>query len=110
MRAESREVAHTVVAVTGAIFGIGAATARLLLEAGAKVTVQAGRRERLDALADEFGADDVLVVTGDAQNPDSATELVTRAVEASAGWTASSSTPASECTAASSTAATPSFR
>jgi len=81
MPAESREVTDTVVAVTGASSGIGAATARLLLEAGAKVAVQARRRERLDALADEFGADDVLVVTGDVQNPGSADELVTRAVE-----------------------------
>jgi len=80
MPAESREVTDTVVAVTGASSGIGAATARLLLEAGAKVAVQARRRERLDALADEFGADDVLVVTGDVQNPRSANELVTRAV------------------------------
>jgi NADP-dependent 3-hydroxy acid dehydrogenase YdfG len=81
MPTESRVVSETVVAVTGASSGIGAATARLLLEAGAKVAVQARRRERLDALADEFGADDVLVVTGDVQNPDSATELVMRAVE-----------------------------
>jgi NADP-dependent 3-hydroxy acid dehydrogenase YdfG len=81
MPADSREVSDTVVAVTGASSGIGAAITRLLLEAGAKVAVQARRRERLDALADEFGADDVLVVTGDVQNPDSATELVTRAVE-----------------------------
>jgi 3-oxoacyl-[acyl-carrier protein] reductase len=110
MPAECREVADTVVAVTGASSGIGAATARLLLEAGAKVVVQARRRECLDALADEFGADDVLVMTGDVQNPDGATELVPRAVDASAGWTALSSTPASECTSASSTAATPSFR
>jgi NADP-dependent 3-hydroxy acid dehydrogenase YdfG len=43
--------------------------------------VQAGRRERLDALADEFGAHDVPVVTGDVQNPDSATKLGTRAVK-----------------------------
>src|SRR3954447_22204583 len=81
MPAESREVSATVVAVTGASSGIGAATTRLLLEAGAKVAVQARRRERLDALADEFGADNVLVVTGDVQDPDSATELVSRAVE-----------------------------
>ena len=42
MPAESREVTDTVVAVTGASSGIGAATARLLLEAGAKVAAQAG--------------------------------------------------------------------
>jgi NADP-dependent 3-hydroxy acid dehydrogenase YdfG len=81
MSAEARELSGTVVAVTGASAGIGAATARLLLEAGAKVAVQARRRERLDALVDKFGADNVLVVTGDVQNPDSATELVTQTVD-----------------------------
>ncbi len=105
MPTESRVVSDTVVAMTGASSGIGAATARLLLEAGAK----ARRRERLDALADEFGADDVLVVTGDVQSPDSATELVTPS-NASAGWTASWSTQASACASASSTAAMPSCR
>jgi 3-oxoacyl-[acyl-carrier protein] reductase len=81
MPAELRELTDTVVAVTGASSGIGAATARLLLEAGAKVAVQARRRERLDALAETAGAERVLVVTGDVQDPDSATELVSRAVE-----------------------------
>jgi NADP-dependent 3-hydroxy acid dehydrogenase YdfG len=81
MPTESREVSDTVVAVTGADSGTGAVTAQLLLEAGAKIAVHARHREPLDALADEYGADDVLVVTGDVQNPDSAAELVTRAVE-----------------------------
>src|SRR5664279_2994306 len=81
MPAESRQLANTVVAVTGASSGIGAATARLLLEAGARVTVQARRRERLDAIADKFGGDNLLVVTGDVRDPRSATELVDRAVE-----------------------------
>ena len=76
MPAESRELTDTVVAVTGASSGIGAATAQLLLDAGAKAAIQARRRDRLDALASKFGADNVLVVTGDVQNPDSATELV----------------------------------
>jgi NADP-dependent 3-hydroxy acid dehydrogenase YdfG len=80
MSAEARELSGTVVAVTGASAGIGAATARLLLEAGAKVAVQARRRERLDALVDTFGADNVLIVTGDVQDPASATDLVTQTV------------------------------
>jgi NADP-dependent 3-hydroxy acid dehydrogenase YdfG len=81
MTEESRELSDTVVAVTGASAGIGAATARGLLEAGAKVAVQARHRERLDALSDKYGADNVLVVTGDVQNPESATHLVRGAVE-----------------------------
>jgi NADP-dependent 3-hydroxy acid dehydrogenase YdfG len=76
MPAESRELTDTIVAVTGASSGIGAATARLLLESGAKVALQARRRERLDAFVDKFGADNVLVVTGDVQDPASATDLV----------------------------------
>ena len=104
MPAESRELTDTVVAVTGASSGIGAATAQLLLDAGAKAAIQARRRDRLDALANKYGADNVFVVTRDVQNPDSATELV-RPLTASGGWTASSSTPASACMAASSTAA-----
>jgi NADP-dependent 3-hydroxy acid dehydrogenase YdfG len=80
MSAEARELSDTVIAVTGASAGIGAATARLLLEAGAKVAVQARRRERLEELVDKFDADNVLIVTGDVQNPDSANELVTQTV------------------------------
>ena len=81
MPAESRDLTDTVVAVTGASSGIGAATAQPLLDVGAKAAIQARRRDRLDALASKFGADNVLVVTGDVQNPDSATELVNQAVD-----------------------------
>ena len=81
MPAPTRDITGTVIAITGASSGIGAATARLALEAGAKVAVQARRRERLDALAAEFGEQNVLVVTGDVQDPASATALVSGAVE-----------------------------
>lgn len=81
MPEEARELSDTVVAITGASAGIGAATARALLEAGAKVAVQARRRERLDALVSDYGADNVLVVTGDVQNPESAADLVGQTVE-----------------------------
>jgi NADP-dependent 3-hydroxy acid dehydrogenase YdfG len=43
-----------VVAITGASSGIGAATARLLAERGAKVVVGARRSQRLDQLAGEI--------------------------------------------------------
>ncbi len=46
--------------VTGASAGIGAAIARSLAGAGAKVLLAARRRERLEALASEIGAADVL--------------------------------------------------
>ncbi len=81
MPVSTRDLTDTVVAITGASSGIGAASARQLLEAGAKVVVQARRRERLDALVNEFGADNALVVVGDVQDPASATDLVGQAVE-----------------------------
>ncbi|SHF73872.1 3-oxoacyl-[acyl-carrier protein] reductase [Jatrophihabitans endophyticus] len=76
-----RSIADTVVSVTGASAGIGAASARLLAERGARVAVQARRRERLDELVDELGDDTVLPVPGDVQDPAAATELVAAAVE-----------------------------
>jgi NADP-dependent 3-hydroxy acid dehydrogenase YdfG len=81
MSDESRELTGTVVAVTGASSGIGAATAQLLAEAGAKIAVQARRSERLDMFVDKYGDDNVLVVTGDVRDPRSAADLVGRAVE-----------------------------
>jgi len=80
MPAPTRDITGTVIAITGASSGIGAATARLLLEAGAKVAVQARRRERLEALTQEFGEKNVLVVTGDVQDAASAQDLVDAAV------------------------------
>ena len=81
MPAERRDLTDTVVAITGASSGIGAATARLLLEAGARVAVQARHRERLDELVNAFGTEKVLVVVGDVQEPASASDLADHAVQ-----------------------------
>lgn len=80
MPAESRDLTGTVVAVTGASAGIGAATVRLLVEAGAKVAVQARRVDRLDGLVDELGKENVVAVGGDVQEPDSAERLLDEAI------------------------------
>lgn len=81
MPADTRDLTDTVIAITGASSGIGAATATSLLEAGARVAVQARRRDRLDKLTSAFGAEKVLVVAGDVQEPASASGLVVCAVE-----------------------------
>lgn len=81
MPAERRSLSGTVVAVTGASAGIGAAAARLLGEAGANVVLGARRKERLDALVAEIGADRAVAVELDVRSPEQCHALVGAAVE-----------------------------
>lgn len=81
MPAETRDLTGTVVAITGASAGIGAASARLLVEAGAKVALQARRTERLAQLVDELGAANAIAVPGDVREAASTRRLVSGAVD-----------------------------
>lgn len=74
------ELSGAVVAITGASAGIGAATARALLDEGAKVVIGARRRGRLETLATE-SPDQVASVEMDVRNPADAERLVSAAVE-----------------------------
>jgi NADP-dependent 3-hydroxy acid dehydrogenase YdfG len=56
-------IAGKVIAITGASSGIGAATARLLAERGARVVLGARRVERLDEIAGEIRRDGGQAVT-----------------------------------------------
>lgn len=81
MPAERRDLTDTVVVITGGTSGIGRATARLLVEAGAKVVVGARREERLAELESELGSDHCAVEVTDVTRPDDAERLVATAVE-----------------------------
>jgi NADP-dependent 3-hydroxy acid dehydrogenase YdfG len=67
--AEIRSLADDVIAITGATSGIGAATARQLVEAGARVVLGARHGDRLEAVARELGPDRAVAVVSDTRRP-----------------------------------------
>ncbi|MEU2032708.1 SDR family oxidoreductase [Nocardia amamiensis] len=74
-------VRDTVVAITGAANGIGAATARLLVAKGAKVVLIDIDTTALDALADELGSEAAVALAGDVTHLDAMQEAVDLATE-----------------------------
>jgi NADP-dependent 3-hydroxy acid dehydrogenase YdfG len=78
--AETRDLTGSVVAVTGATAGIGAATVEQLIAAGAKVAASARREQRLAELVERHG-DSVATVIGDVRDPATSRDLVRTAVE-----------------------------
>jgi len=81
MSAETRSLRDTVVAITGATSGIGAATARQLVEAGARVAIGGRRASRLDELVAELGSDNVVGVVCDVREPSDTDQLVAAAID-----------------------------
>jgi 3-oxoacyl-[acyl-carrier protein] reductase len=76
----ARDLTGTVIAITGATAGIGAAAARQLVAAGAKVALGGRRQERLDALVAELGSDNAIGVVMDVRVPADNARLVAAAV------------------------------
>jgi hypothetical protein len=75
------ELTNCVAIVTGASEGIGAALARLLVEAGARVVLAARSEGKLRALAEHLGEERALAVPTDVTEPAQVENLVARAVE-----------------------------
>jgi 3-oxoacyl-[acyl-carrier protein] reductase len=75
-----RDLTGSVVAITGATAGIGAAAANQLVEAGAKVVLGGRREERLDEAVARLGADNAIGVTMDVRSPADCARLVDAAV------------------------------
>lgn len=78
---ELRDLTDTVVVITGATAGIGAAAARQLAEAGARVALGGRRQDRLDTLVAELGADRAVAVPMDVRDPADNQRLVAAAVD-----------------------------
>jgi len=74
--------------ITGGSTGIGAATARQLLELGHRVTVTGRRSDRLGALAGELGnPGGLLTIAGDAADYGESRRLSRHRSPGSGGWT-----------------------
>jgi NADP-dependent 3-hydroxy acid dehydrogenase YdfG len=73
-------IANKVVVITGASSGLGAETARHLVEAGAKVALGARRLDRLEALARELGSDNATVFKVDVSEREQVQAFVDHAV------------------------------
>lgn len=71
----------TVVVITGASSGIGAASAQALVESGAKVVLGARREERLKEFVEIFGEDQALAVPMDVRRPEDSRRLIAAALE-----------------------------
>ena len=79
--ATTRSLEGTVIAITGASAGIGAASAYDLVGAGAKVAVSARREDRLAKIVSDLGEDKVVPVAGDVRDPKLNDALVKAAVD-----------------------------
>ncbi|OIQ85845.1 putative oxidoreductase [mine drainage metagenome] len=80
MTYQLRDLSNHVVVITGATTGIGEATARQLVELGAKVALNARNAEKLEALVGELGSENSIFVAGDTANPVVMRELVAAAI------------------------------
>ena len=75
-----RDLAGTVVAITGATSGIGRATAEQLVELGAKVALGARNADRLAGVVEQLGSDNAVAVPMDVRSVEDNQALIDAAV------------------------------
>ena len=79
MTYQLQDLAGKVVVITGATAGIGAATARQLVEQGCKVVLNARSDQRLQQMVTDLGAN-AIFVSGDCSDPDISREIAKTAI------------------------------
>lgn len=81
MTYELRNLSGSVVVITGATAGMGAATAKELVEMGAKVVLNARNEVRLQEIVKELGTDKATYVAGDCSEPDICRAIAKAAID-----------------------------
>ena len=81
MTYELRNLSGSVVVITGATAGMGAATARELVELGAKVVLNARNEARLQEIVNELGTDKATYVAGDCSDPEISRAIAKQAID-----------------------------
>lgn len=81
MTYQLREINGSVVVITGATAGMGAATARELVNLGAKVVLNARNESRLEELILELGRENAIFVAGDCSDPETSRLIAQMAIQ-----------------------------
>ena len=82
MTYQLRDIKGSVVVITGATTGIGAAAAKQLVELGCKVVLNARNEAKLKEMVDQLGAGNAAYLAGDSSIPDVARAVAKKALDA----------------------------
>ena len=82
MTYQLRDIKGSVVVITGATTGIGAAAAKQLVELGCKVVLNARNEAKLQEMVASLGADSAAYLAGDSSIPDVARAVAKKALDA----------------------------
>ena len=81
MTYQLRDIKGSVVVITGATTGIGAAAAKQLVELGCKVVLNARNEAKLKEMVDQLGAGNAAYLAGDSSIPDVSRAVAKKAVD-----------------------------